>query len=308
MTHGTAPLVRGSSYDHAYLMSGTKAIWIVAALLLSAAVALALLPGGAGPMAPDAPRGSVRADPTEPPRALESLSTSAPSASAISNVTGPSAQQVSEAAAGTMPTGAASSPAPTAKAPREPVERAPDAVDLGMDQAIRMATVTVGNIVPRKDPATGEEYLLADGKYEIRGRGTFEEPYRASWECLASASKTYLPRLREYEIPQRIALLNGKWLRIEGFLAFPLMVRETKDLTVTLNQWDGCCIGIPPTCYDGIEVKLLEPAKRSGAHALFNYGTVQGKLRVDPYIVGNFLSGLYVLDDAMLVKNAQPEL
>jgi hypothetical protein len=282
-------------------MSGTKAIWIVATLILGAAVALALLPAGTVPTPPDARgRATVADEPVVVPPP------DAPRAGAAGGAAPPRSPDAPPGTPAPIVTGAAQPAAE--KPPRPPLERAPDAVDLGMDQTIRMATVTLGNIVPRKDPATGEEYLLADGVYEIRGRGTFEDPYRASWECLASASKTYLPRLREYEIPQRIALLNGKWLRIEGFLAFPLMVRETKDLTVTLNQWDGCCIGIPPTCYDGIEVKLLEPAKRSGAHALFNYGTVQGKLRVDPYIVGNFLSGLYVLDDAMLVKNAQPEL
>jgi hypothetical protein len=188
------------------------------------------------------------------------------------------------------------------------VVRAADAVDLGLDQTIHDAKVVAGNIVPKKDAKTGEMLLYADGKYEIRGLGTPESPYRVSWECLASASESYMPRLHENEIPQRIALLHGKVLEIDGYQAFPLMVSETKELIVMLNQWDGCCIGVPPTPYDAVEVKLLEPAKRGGRHAAFNFGGVRGTFRVDPYLVENWLVGLYILEGAQMVEGAKPEL
>jgi hypothetical protein len=138
--------------------------------------------------------------------------------------------------------------------------------------------VIAGNIVPRKDEKTGEMLLYADGKYEIRGEGTAAKPYRVSWECLASASETYVPRLQQREIPQRIAMLDGKVVEVEGYLAFPLMVSETKELLVMLNQWDGCCIGVPPTPYDAVEVKLTEPAKRGG----WQVPTRTYRTRVDP--------------------------
>ena len=205
------------------------------------------------------------------------------------------------------PSPPAASPAEPAT-PRAPVVRAPDAVDLGLGATIKEAKVVAGNIVPRKDAKTGEELLYADGKYEIRGKGTAESPYRVSWECLASASESYMPRLNEREIPQRVAMLDGKVVEIEGYLAFPLMVSETKELLVMLNQWDGCCIGVPPTPYDAIEVKLVEPAKRGGRHATFNFGGVRGTLRVDPYLVENWLVGLYILDGARMVEGAKPEL
>lgn len=267
-------------------MSGTKAIWIVALLLLGAAVTLMVLPDRAG--TPDLRAHLAQAEDVVRPGDTSPAPRAAPVAAATP--------------------AAPATPAASPKPAKQPVVRAADAVVLGMDQKIKQATVAEGNIVPRQDAKTGEAFLLADERYEIRGKGTFEEPYRVSWECLASASKTYLPRLHEYDIPQRVALLNGKWLRMDGFLAFPLMVSETRELMIMLNQWDGCCIGVPPTPYDAIEVKLLEPAKRSGAHALFNYGAVQGKMRVDPYIVDNFLGGLYVLDDAFLLKDVKPEL
>ena len=211
-------------------------------------------------------------------------------------------------AAGALLAAGAATAAPTDAPKRAPVVRAPDAIDLGLDARIKEATVVAGNIVPKKDAKTGEDLLYADGKYEIRGKGTAESPYRVSWECLASASESYIPRLEEREIPQRIAMLHGNVVEVEGYLAFPLMATETSELLVMLNQWDGCCIGVPPTPYDAIEVKLLEPAKRGGRHATFNFGGVRGTLKVDPYLVENWLVGLYILDGAKMIEGAKPEL
>ena len=279
-------------------MNAMRALWLVGALLVGAAAAL-LLTGG----------------PTEPARlAGESPRRDAPAAAGPSAP--PAAASPSPAAATAAPTAPASGPPPAAApaaastdAPqRAPIVRAKDAVDLGLDQQIKDAKVVASNIVPRKDRNGDEMLLYADGKYEIRGKGTEESPYRVSWECLASASESYMPRLNEREIPQRIALLNGKVVEVEGYLAFPLMVSEAKELLVMLNQWDGCCIGVPPTPYDAIEVKLVEPAKRGGKHATFNYGGVRGTLKVDPYLVENWLVGLYILENAKMIEGAKPEL
>ena len=116
----------------------------------------------------------------------------------------------------------------------------------------------------------------------------------------------YVPTKRDTGSPWRT--IDGKVVEVEGYLAFPLMVSETKELLVMLNQWDGCCIGVPPTPYDAIEVKLAEPAKRGGKHASFNFGGVRGTLKVDPYLVENWLVGLYVMENAQMVEGAKPEL
>jgi hypothetical protein len=230
-----------------------------------------------------------------------SAATGAPTGATASSATGAANPATPAPTTGAIAGAAAGA---TAAAEKPPVVRAADAVDLGLDQKIHDAKVVPGNIVPKKDAKTGEMLLYADGKYEIRGLGTPESPYRVSWECLASASESYMPRLHENEIPQRIALLHGKVLEIDGYQAFPLMVSETKELIVMLNQWDGCCIGVPPTPYDAVEVKLLEPAKRGGRHAAFNFGGVRGTFRVDPYLVENWLVGLYILDGARMVEGA----
>ena len=272
-------------------MSGMRLVWIVGALLVGAAAALMLTGRPEREATMPAVRDTPSAAPASPP---------APAAAP-----GPAPPGAAPAPAASSAAAAVATPAP---APKAPVERAADAVDLGLDRKIASTRIVPGNIVPRTDAKSGERLLYADGKYEIRGAGTAENPYRVSWECLASASESYIPRLNEHDLPQRVAMLDGAWVQVEGYLAFPLMVSETKELLVMLNQWDGCCIGVPPTPYDAIEVKLLEPAKRSGAHATFNFGGVKGKLKIDPYLVENWLVGLYLLEDAAMVEGARPEL
>jgi hypothetical protein len=72
---------------------------------------------------------------------------------------------------------------------------------------------------------------------------------------------------------------------------------ETQDECLSMmNQWDGCCIGVPPTPYDAVEVRLKDPA--TGSARLTSYGTVKGKFKVDPHLVGGWLVGLYVMDSA----------
>ena len=284
-------------------MNGTKVIWIAGACLAGFAVVLALTGNGSSSVQP-AGSTPAMATSTEVPSA-PSAASSAPNAATVSSSTGAASPATPAKAVGAAESPTANT---TAGAEKPPVVRAADAVDLGLDQAIHDAKVVPGNIVPKKDAKTGEMLLYADGKYEIRGLGTPESPYRVSWECLASASESYMPRLHENEIPQRIALLHGKVLEIDGYQAFPLMVSETKELIVMLNQWDGCCIGVPPTPYDAVEVKLLEPAKRGGRHAAFNFGGVRGTFRVDPYLVENWLVGLYILEGAQMVEGAKPEL
>ena len=56
--------------------------------------------------------------------------------------------------------------------------------------------------------------------------------------------------------------------------------------------------GVPPTPYDAIEVKLKSAAK--GDDRLRVSGSVTGILRVDPYLVKDWLVSLYLMDDAEL--------
>ena len=260
-----------------------KAIWTILALVIVAGVGALFWPDAAPPTRPSA----VAATPSAP---------SAPSAPA--------------------PKPAAAAPVVTAKpeAPPKPKVRvtetgqvvremppklaAPPAggLPLGLDRKIANATVTPGALMRQPDGS-----ILADGKFRIEGEGTREKPYRIGWDCLASASQTFQPRLKENAIPQRVAMLDGAWVRLDGYFAIPLMLQESSEVLVMLNQWDGCCIGVPPTPYDALEARLVEPIKSNRRHA-FNFGTVTGRLKVDPLLVENWLVGLYQLEEATLTQ------
>ncbi len=182
-----------------------------------------------------------------------------------------------------------SSPASAQAPPAQPGET----LSIGMDAKIEGATVKPGRLV-RKEGA-----IVADGKYTIRGNGTKESPYDISWDLLMSASDTFIPRLGEKQIPQRVAMLHNAYIRVNGYIAFPLVATETSECLVMLNQWDGCCIGVPPSPYDAIEVKLVIPTDNSVRHQV-RVGTLEGVFHVDPYVVERWLVGLYTMDGATL--------
>lgn len=144
--------------------------------------------------------------------------------------------------------------------------------------------------------------VLVDDLYVVRGTGTEADPFQVSWEMLVSAQDTYQPRLGQKQIPERLKLISGKWVRISGFIAFPIIAQSKDEMLMMLNQWDGCCIGVPPTPYDAIEVKLKKAVV--GEDRLKVSGTVKGILRVDPYLIKDWLVSLYLMDDAQLIVDA----
>ncbi len=153
-------------------------------------------------------------------------------------------------------------------------------------------------LVPSKAVQREDGSLLIDDRFVVKGAGTKEDPVRAPWELLVSAQEVYKPRMNQKRIPQRVAYLNGKYVKLTGFVAFPLASNNPRECLVMLNQWDGCCIGVPPTAYDAVEVKLARPA--TGDQRLTFHGTLEGKFKVDPYEEGGWLIGLYLMDDATL--------
>ena len=137
--------------------------------------------------------------------------------------------------------------------------------------------------------------MLVDEKYTVKGEGTKDKPYEITWELLMSVQEVYDPRKGQKKFPGRILMLDGKWVTITGYVAFPLYVDQPKELLSMLNQWDGCCIGVPPTPYDAIEVRLTGVASKDDRLATF--GSVTGKLSIKPYLVGDWVVGIYIMDD-----------
>lgn len=164
----------------------------------------------------------------------------------------------------------------------------------GLDLKIVSAEVVPGVILRQPDGS-----IRVDDRFTLIGAGTKDDPLQLTWEYLISASETYRPREGKRQLPQRIAMLHGKWITIQGNIAFPLAATSPKEILAMLNMWDGCCIGLPPTPYDAIEVRLAEAAPASRKHTM-TYGTLTGKMSVEPYLVETWLAGLYLLDDATL--------
>jgi len=195
---------------------------------------------------------------------------------------------------GTAPVVPASQPeAAAAGGQHNPTPAAPKAYDAKVDPAA-MELAKHSKIEQQPDGS-----VLIDNKFTVRGSGTAEDPYQLSWDLLTSASETYQPRLGLTQVPQRVNMLNGKHVKITGYMAFPLAQMEAKEVLIMLNMWDGCCIGIPPSPYDAIEVQLAE-AIPYDKRRFINYGTLTGVMKVDPYLVNDWLLGLYLVEDGKL--------
>ncbi|MCA9297304.1 MAG: hypothetical protein KC983_12325 [Phycisphaerales bacterium] len=137
----------------------------------------------------------------------------------------------------------------------------------------------------------------------LGGAGTKQNPYRITFDVLGLAYHTYRPSADLYEMPELVSSIDGDWISLTGYHIFPAAMSQVQEMLLTKTMWDGCCIGIPPSPYDGVEIKLAEPIDpailRSSPIA-----TVQGRLRIDPYLHDHWLLSLYIIEDARII----PEL
>lgn len=142
---------------------------------------------------------------------------------------------------------------------------------------------------------------LDDGTV-ISGSGAPEDPFTLNWALLRSVERTYQPRAGKDEFPGWIKKLDGQTVQIEGNTLLPVMSDSTRELLVMQNPWDGCCIGIPPTPFDAIEVELIHDV--DFGYETVGYGLVTGTFLVDPYVVDGWVLGVYLLKDASYKSDA----
>jgi hypothetical protein len=237
----------------------------------------------------------------------------APVAAAPATVQHGSEEPKAPASAATASTSALASPANATTAAASPTSQPAAQIVLpGSDSPFEQAIGAGGDPVtlaehavfkgdksiPSKALRKPDGSLLIDGRFVVTGAGTAAEPYVVPWDMIVSAQETFKPRLGMSKLPQRVTMLDGKHVKIAGFVAFPLTATSPKEVLVMLNQWDGCCIGTPPTPYDAVEVKLAAPA--TAGQKVMTAGAVTGLFRVDPYEDGGWLLGLYLMEDAKL--------
>ncbi len=202
----------------------------------------------------------------------------------------PKATEIKPAAAPVEPSTA---PVPAPAAPATPPAAAASGVAAaGPAVDATKATEAAGPKIVKRDDGT----MLVDDKFVVKGEGTKEKPYEVSWDMLVSAQESYEPRQGKKKLPDRLTMLNDKYVKLTGYVAYPMFVEQPRELLSMLNQWDGCCIGVPPTPYDAVEVHLAEPVDKEQRAGI--YGVVTGKFGVKPYLAGDWLVGLYLMENA----------
>ena len=293
-----------------------RAFWIILSLLVVGGVAFSLSSLMSGPPAPLPP---AERPSTQPPPESTPTPTSAPTP-ASAPAAGPEAAKAPEPPAAVespkvtapeqpvaadnpapMPTTPADSAPPTQTAPAAPTAASSPGESPPTDTATAAAAPgeSVGKIgaydvmagkVERKDDGT----TVLDDRYTVKGEGTLEKPYEITWELLTSVDQDFDPHSGKKKIPQRIAFLHEKYVKLGGYIAFPMNMQQPRELLLMLNQWDGCCIGVPPTPYDAIEASLNKTVV--GDDRFATVGGVVGKMGIKPYVVGDWLVGLYTME------------
>jgi hypothetical protein len=133
------------------------------------------------------------------------------------------------------------------------------------------------------------------------GAGTERQPFRVSWELLGQASGHVRGDGSLDAMPRTLELLGGTWIELSGFYAPAIIAPSTDELVLMLNRWDGCCIGLPPTPYDSALVKTRAPIDFSLQHQI-RFGTLRGRLVLEPFALGGLVLGLYRIEDAELLR------
>ena len=133
------------------------------------------------------------------------------------------------------------------------------------------------------------------------GAGTERQPFRVSWELLGQADGHVRGDGTLEAMPRAIELLNGTWIELSGYYAPAVIAPSTDELVFMLNRWDGCCIGLPPTPYDSALVKTRAPVDFALQHQ-FRFGTLRGRLVMEPFALGGLVLGLYRIEDAELMR------
>lgn len=148
------------------------------------------------------------------------------------------------------------------------------------DKLVRLFALTnvVEGIVPGpKGRAETEEIVQQDGTLRI----TF----------------AFLERVRRTgDYPPEILALNGKTVTITGNVLVPFAQEEVREIILARNPWDGCCLGVPPTPYDSVDVKFRPGATLKDRFA--RYATITGTFRAERQEAKGYLVSLFQLTDA----------
>ncbi len=287
-----------------------RAFWIILSLLAVGGVVFSLstlMSGPPAPLPPPPPPASPAAAATpeaapQPTKTPEAATPVEPSPATAPEKPAAAAAPEAVPAAPAVPTEvspAAAAPAVATPAATPAADQAPAAAASGAEVAGQAGGESAGKI-GAYDVLAGKVERRADGttvlddRFTVKGEGTLEKPYEVTWELLTSVDQDFDPHSGKKKIPQRIAFLHDKYVKLGGYIAFPMNMQQPRELLLMLNQWDGCCIGVPPTPYDAIEASLNKTVV--GDDRFATVGGVVGKMGIKPYVVGDWLVGLYTME------------
>lgn len=134
--------------------------------------------------------------------------------------------------------------------------------------------------------------IRLNDRFDVLGRGSPDDPFRVNWQLLSAAMESMDATAGEVAVPPWLEPLNGAWIEISGYFAPTLQAEETDELLFTMNRWDGCCIGLPPTVFDSLALRLDRRISLMGQH-LIRFGTIRGELHIEPFAAGGMMLGLY---------------
>jgi len=141
---------------------------------------------------------------------------------------------------------------------------------------------------------------LVDGRFILRGKGTKTDPYQVPWNMLVATSETFDPHSKNFNLPERLTMLSGQYVRVVGHIAFPVDAHGPDEMLVMLHAWDGCCVGVRPSPWDAIEVRLENPP--TAEQMLMSWGRVTGRFQAHPHPETDSGLTLYTIEVAVLTE------
>lgn len=181
--------------------------------------------------------------------------------------------------------------------PFESLESMADDETAARDDAPAAAPEMVHPTFEKRDDGS----TLVDGRFVVRGKGTKTHPFQVPWNMLVATSESYDPRANTIDLPERLTMLSGTYVRVVGHVAFPVDAQGPDELLVMLHAWDGCCVGVRPSPCDAIEVRLENPA--TSEQMLMSWGGVTGRFKAQPHLARNGSLKLYTMEEAVLTED-----
>ena len=147
--------------------------------------------------------------------------------------------------------------------------------DPGVDDPDELDAGTIRTVQTDGEPALvkriDDRSIRLDDRYVLRGNGTERDPFTISWELLSSARSTIDAAGGELDPPAHVSLLDGAWIRIDGYYSSPLLEEEVSDV-LHADCLDLCvfCLPLPRSRFlrPASSPTARDPGARTAAAAL----------------------------------------